>query len=814
MNGSVSFGQWLKQRRKALDLTREALAQRIGCAVVTLNKIEADERRPSHQLAELLSEHLNIPLDERPAFISFARAKTGKEGALEGALFHAPTNLPSPPTSLIGRTADIAALRKRLLQPQTRLLTLTGPPGIGKTRLALQLAAEVRDNFPQGVFLVPLAPVTDASLVLTMCAGTLGVPEGGPQTTVERLKAFLREKQILLVLDNFEQVLAAAAQIADLLAACPWLKLLVTSRAPLRIRPERQFPVTPLALPDLVHLPDADTVSQYSAVALFVERAQAVKPDFALTEANAHSVAAICTRLDGLPLAIELISARIKLLPPDALLERMRGQLLLRSDGLSDLESRHRTLNNAIEWSYLLLSEDEQLLFRRLGVFVGGWTLEAAEAVCLEHLSLNLLEGMASLLDKSLIKQTTSLPGEPRFMLLETIREYALHQLIASQEFAALRQRHLDYFVKLAEGAEAHSFGENQIIWFDRLEDDLDNLRAALAWSAQTETGLRLVGALGWFFSERTHWNEGADWFEQIVAANPDAPPLLRAKALFSQGALLGLMGGQQAPTLCRQALALAREANDRWAIAWSLCHLGLYTYHDPLTSVTALEESLAVFRELGDPMGLSHTLIRLPLKVLEYKEDYAYARALVEEAVPLAHQAGDKVMSGWTAFLLGRLALLQDGALEQAKRHLERSLAFFRAAHFQLGTVLQHLAAVEQALGNLDRAQLLYREAVISGGRDRPPSIVLAGMARFAIAHRQFKRAAILLGTVDETELPLMIVRYSEILTYKSDIALTRTHLGETAFAAAWAEGQALTTRQLIAYVLETVLAPSADQE
>lgn len=462
MTVKLSFGQWLKQRRKALDLTQEGLAQQIGCAKVTLRKIETGERRPSRQIAELLAKYLQISVDKHAAFIQFARDEAGESTPFGDTRFHSPTNLLPQPTLLIGRDEDVVAIRKRLLQPESRLLTLVGPPGIDKTRLALQVAAQVLDNFAEGVFFVALASISDFNLVPTMIANTLDIPDIGPRTPLERLKVFLSNKQMLLLLDNFEQILPAAPAIADLLAACPWIKLLVTSRAPLRIRQERQLPVAPLALPHLAALPDVETLSGNAAVTLFLERAQAVKPDFSLTAENAPTIAAICTRLDGLPLAIELISARIKLLPPTALLERLSGRLLLQSDGLRDLEPRHRTLNNAIDWSYQLLSTEEQTLFRRLGVFVGGWTLEAAEAICLDRLNLNPLDGLASLLDKNLIKQETGFDGEPRFTMLETIREYALQQLIASGELDPLCQRHLAYFVKLAEQVEAHEFGRDQ----------------------------------------------------------------------------------------------------------------------------------------------------------------------------------------------------------------------------------------------------------------------------------------------------------------------------------------------------------------
>ena len=578
MTIKTSFGQWLKQRRKALDLTREDLAKQIGCAAVTIYKIESDERRPSKQIAELLSEYLNITPAERATFINFARTEASELADPWGTPFHPPSNLPTPPTVLIGREEEVAAICKRLLRDDSHLLTLLGPPGIGKTRLALQVATEVLDDFSDGVFFVPLATITDSNLVLTTIVTTLGMPENGPQKPSERLKAFLAEKQILLLLDNFEQILATAPQIAELLAVCPLLKILITSRAPLRIRPERQFSVSPLEIPDLTHLPDVESISQYSAVALFIERAQAVQSDFMLTRENSLTISTICMRLDGLPLAIELISARVKLLSPASLLERLHGRLILQSDGLRDIEPRHRTLNAAIDWSYQLLNVEEQRLFRQLGVFVGGWTMEAAESIHVENTNLNVLDGLASLLDKNLVRRDTTPDGAPRFMMLGTIREYALQQLVASSELEAAQQRHVDYFMTMAEEAEEHAFGREQIAWFDRLEIEWDNLQAALTFSQESETGMRLGAALGWFFSERAHFNEGFDWLKRMLKANPDAPSSLHAKALYTAGVLALYAGnGHLTQTLCEQALTMARATNDRWNIAWSLSHLGNY---------------------------------------------------------------------------------------------------------------------------------------------------------------------------------------------------------------------------------------------
>jgi predicted ATPase/transcriptional regulator with XRE-family HTH domain len=805
----TSFGQWLKQRRKALDLTREDLAGYIGCAAVTINKIEADKRRPSKQIAALLAEHLNIPADEIPAFIQFARAEASESTAPWGTPFHPPTNLPAQPTLLIGRDEDVAAICKRLLQPESRLLTLIGPPGIGKTRLALQVGTQALDDFADGVFFVALAPISDANLVCTTIASTLGVADVGPQTPLERLKAYLRDKQLLLVLDNFEQILGAAAQIAELLTACLWLKILATSRSPLRIRQERQMPVSPLLIPDLAYLPDVETVTGYSAVTLFLERAQAVKPDFSLSPENAPTVAAICIRLDGLPLAIELISARVKLLSPVALLERLHGRLMLQSDGLRDFESRHRTLNAAIDWSYQLLSMDEQMLFRRLGIFVGGWTLDAAESICAETLNLNMLDGMTSLLDKNLVKQGTNSDGEPRFMMLETIREYALEQLAVSRELDDLRQRHVDYFVTLAEGAEAHAFGREQIVWFDQLEVELDNLRTVLTWSLDSETGLRLAAALGWFFTERTHWNEGLGWLERMVAANPDAPPSLRSKALHTAGALAWLaVNSQRARVLLEQALALARAANDRWNIAWSLGHRGNFVAENTEQAAAALDESLALFRELDDAMGITHILLRRAW-VAQVQKDYPYMAALLDEAENRARQAGDKVIIAWISSTKGLLALEQDRNLIHAKTHLESSLLLFREARMLMGVknALSCLGSLELELGNVMQAQARTQEFLslreIEPGDPYLPD-TLVTLVRITRGRGQFERAARLLGATNSIMLAFKRHDTSDIRNFDSEVAALRGQLGEAAFAEAWAAGKAMTPEQMIAYALD----------
>ena len=863
MIGPHSFGQWVKQRRKALDMTREVLARQIGCAVVTLYKIEADERRPSRQMAELLARYLNVPSTEYPAFVRFART-----GMADPTIpfqwvttFSTPSNLPAQATELIGRDEAVLALRKRLSSDGTRLLTLTGPPGVGKTRLALQVASAMLDDFPAGVFFVPLASINDPALVCSTIVRTIGLQEMGPKSPQERLEAHLHDKQVLLVLDNFEHILPAAPQVGLLLSACPWLKILATSRAPLLIRHERQVPVLPLALPDLTALPDVETLSGFAAVRLFVERAQAVRPDFSLTEENATAVATLCFRVDGLPLAIELISARVKLLPPAAILERLPWAVMLQSDGPRDLEPRHRTLNEAIEWSYQLLSADEQTLFRRLGVFTGGWSLDAAAATGTVDLNLSALDGLASLLDKSLVKLDPDVGGEPRFRYLQTIRAYALEQMATLGELDAVRERHAHYFLTLAEQAEEYTFGPQQVAWFDRLELEMDNLRAALAELADTgrasekgairpttaapqpppsserfvptislgtvirttsagasevvlcplqtcsEAGLRLVTALAWFLCERRHMHEGLAWAERMLAANPEAPVRLRTKALHSAGMLAGIQGDEKRTAVfCEQALMLARAADDRWSMAWSLSNLGHYALHDLDQRAAALDESLALFRELDDAMGLTHTLGRRFFPSL-LQQDYTQAQRFLDEAAARAHEGADAVMIGWAAYSRGALSWHRDRDLEGAKKHLEHSIVVFSDAHYQMGVhaAWSMLAEVDHALGDAGLARSRQMEALVSLWQNDPDRFfsipVLAALATIARAEGRAERAATLFGAVSagaasgSDEAP---EKYAE-----RDIAALRSTLGETAFTEAWAAGKAMTLEQVIDYAL-----------
>ncbi len=485
-------------------------------------------------------------------------------------------NLPVQLTPLIGREREVAAVGQLLQREEVRLLTLTGPGGTGKTRLGLQMAAQLSEVFSDGVFFVNLAPLSDPELVVPTIAQALGVKEEFGQPLIDLLSASLREKELLLLLDNFEQVVGAAIEVAQLLARCPKLNVLVTSRAALHVQGEQEFAVPPLAVPDPKSLPDLVALSQYEAVALFITRAQAVKPDFQVTAANAPAVAEICVRLDGLPLAIELAAVRTKLLPPQALLARLGQRLAVLTGGAKDVPARQQTLRNTIEWSYQLLDAQEQQLFRRLSAFVGGCTLEAIEVVCaaFRDEARPVLDAVASLIDKSLLQQTEQEGEEPRLVMLETIREYGLECLTASGEREATWQAHAEYYLALAERAEPELRGIQQALWLERLEREHENLRAALECFLEQagmgkgkELALRLCVALAFFWRMGGYLREGRTGFSRALASSEEVASSLRARGLFYAGALAHYQdSNEQAEVLCGESLALYRELGDREA--------------------------------------------------------------------------------------------------------------------------------------------------------------------------------------------------------------------------------------------------------
>ena len=552
---TLPFGLWLKHQRRAMDLTQEVLAQQIGCALVTLRKIESGERRPSKQILERLAAILSIPPAEQPAFMAYARAvypdaapplpRVAPE-APEQVPWRTPgrdlfsNNLPAQLTSFIGRQREMAEVRRLL--GETRLMTLTGAGGAGKTRLALEAAAGLRPDFTDGIWWVELASLYDPALVPQAVGAALGLRDQASRPMLDQLGDHLRARRLLLVLDNCEHLIAACAITANtLLRVAPTLRILVTSREPLEIAGEITYRVPSLETPDPAHLPPFASLARFEAVRLFADRAAAVLPGFVLTEANGSAVAEICCGLDGIPLAIELAAARMRTLSVEELRVRLRDRFRVLTGGSRVALPRHRTLRATIDWSYGLLSEPERVLLRRLAVFTGGWTLEAAEAVCSGDgvPEGEVLDLLAHLVDKSLV--ILEWPSDVgRYRLLETVRQYGLELLEERGETLIWRQRHASFFLAVAEEAEPKLFGPEQDAWFARLEAEHGNLRAALEWLAQQDEalqGLRLAGALWRFWEVRGHLAEARTWLSEMLRrAGPNADAAARAKALMGAG--------------------------------------------------------------------------------------------------------------------------------------------------------------------------------------------------------------------------------------------------------------------------------------
>jgi len=702
-----------------------------------------------------------------------------------------PYDLPRPLTPLIGREHEVTTVARVLLRKEVRLLTLIGPGGVGKTRLALEVAGRSGEAFADGFAFVSLAPLRDAALFPSVLAQTLGIKEVAGEAPQQTLERHLRDRRMLLVLDNFEHLLAAAPAVAALMGACLQLTVLVTSRAPLSLGGEHQFPVPPLPLPEAEDLASGDFLEHYSpAVELFCQRARAVTPDFELTATNAITVARICQKLDGLPLAIELAAARVKLFPPKALLDRLDRRLQLLGGGARDLPERQQTLRDAVTWSYDLLGASEQALFRRLAVFAGGCSLEAVEAVCGseddERGESSVLETLASLVDNSLLvsRSESSLREEveeqARFTMLETMREYALERLTSSGEVEEAQRKHAQHYVELAETATP----EAPTQWggaskFARLEREHDNLRAALGWALQNleaEMGARLALAVWWFWIESGYLSDGRRWIEALLALDragvppQESPPALPAR---TKAYLLQVAG----------ILAMVQGDHDR--------------------AVALHEEGLGVFRDLGHNKGVSASLRELGFVAYE-QGDYERAVRLHEQSLALAREFGTTFDVAWSLRALAD-AVRGQGDLGRARTLLEEGLALYRGEERGWGPVrtLASLGSVACEAGEYARASRLYEESLELAkrmGQEIAILICLEGPARVAVAQERMDRAAWLCGAAaalrEDKGWPLPPAKRAE---NDRTVTAARAVLGEDTFAAAWAKGHALPLEEAI---------------
>lgn len=780
-----SFGNWLKIRRKARDLTQSELADQVGCSAAAIRKLEAEERRPSAQIVERLAEIFEIPQNEQANFLRFARGEmrsapaTTKED-FPWQVFATParSNLPAAVTSLIGRKPEIAEVRDYLSKDDIRLITLIGPPGIGKTRLSIEAARTSLQDFPDGVFFVPLAPLDDPSLIVLTVAQALHFVEMNRQSAAEQLSEGIRDKQMLLVLDNCEHLIeGVAALVTFLLSTCPLLKILTTSRESLRVPGEWLYTVPAFDLPVDHTSVDVESATQYPSLMLFAERARAVRADFSLTAENIETVTAICARLDGLPLVIELMAARMRLMSPQELLDRLTGQFLLTADGMRAAAERQKTLQHAIDWSYQLLQPEEQTLFACLSVFTGSFSLETAENMLSQKsIGKPMPDLVASLLDKSLLKRAPDFESsnEVRYTMLVTLREYALNRLREMGEETEIRNRHLTYYLSLAEKASDELRGPDQAEWFRGLASVRDDLRSALDWAIetqQTEMALQMGSYLSWFWFRRSDLGEGRRWLGKVM----NLPEALQYPHWYSDVlAQLALgtwlqVGPAQARPFVEQAISVAHQHDDQWNAAWASLVLGLVLIgEDDFTGAESMiAKSKAFFQKNHDEWGYAHAVLGHALGAFD-QGDLTLSLVLHEESLAIFRRLGDKYFEN---------------------------------------TALRFIGIIQVRLGNPKRGGEALREALLIAREIDSKYEIAAAIRRIgdvALAEDDPARAVHLNWASRNIYDSIGVWQQDHEAKFENELAHCRTLLSEPEFATAVERGRIMTMEQAITYALE----------
>ena len=813
MSEGTSFGQWLRQRRHILDLTQQELADQVGCARITLRRIEAGALKPSKELAQILLEKLGMPPTELAPWLRFARGLSGFPGGSADSIASKPlTNLPATLTTFIGREKEQLEIIQ--LIGKYRLVTLVGTGGIGKTRLALKIAEQALRDYPHGIWLVELAPLLDPSLIPQTTTIAMGLREDIQHSVIDMLSDYLREKKMLILLDNCEHVLDACAQFVDtLLKGCPSLKILATSREALGIMGEATYRVPSLGLPDFQQ--SFEDLSDHESVRLFEERAQLAKMDFLLTEENVSAVAQICRQLDGIPLAIELAAARIKIFTPEQIAERLKDQFKLLTGGSRTALPRHQTIRASIDWSWNLLSDTERILLRRLSVFAGGWTLAAAEFVCSENSiqTDQVLDLITQLVTKSLIVVNEPQGQEKRYELLETIGQYAREKLEDSAETEITMQRHIDFFLRLAEEAELKLHGPQEIEWLNRLEMESGNLRVALEWTIANdpEAGLKLSSSLYWFWAVRTFWNEGRMWLTRLLGLpNLSSRSVVRARALTSAGFLAwAQLDLSAARSFFVESLAIYKELEHRKGVAQALHGLGRIAriQSEYAAAREFYEESLAIFRELGEKHNIADTLLSLGTATY-YQGNFALASLQLEESLMIWQELGDVSGIAPTLNYLGKVRQLQ-GDYDEAGKLYEESHALFQKLGDKFGCIytLQSLGHVAHHQGDTIRAAFLFGESLKLSNRwaDLRGQInSLRGLAGVAAATGNLVRATKLFGAADRL-LPTIDTRLDldNQSEYDHFLAIVQTQLDRETFTEYYNQGRGMPAEEAFDYAL-----------